>query len=79
MSTSAHDVMEDIRRAMKSDEVQLCIVPVGVGPHHEAVRVRVRNGSHRWTNVAGYIFPPVVDGTTTDTVAMLMEMREEES
>lgn len=74
---SAHDVMEELRRAMKSDEIQILIVPVAIGPHREAVKVKCRNGSGRWTNVGKFIFPPVLDGTTADTVAMLMEWRQE--
>jgi len=72
---SAHDVLEDIKRAMGSCEVQLCIVPLLIGPHKEAVKIRVRNGAGRWINVGPMLFPPG-GGSTTDTVAMLMEFRE---
>jgi len=71
---SAHDVLEDIKRAMCGWEVRLWIVPI-LGQNREGVRVEVRNGAGRWTKVGPLLFPPD-GGSTTDTVAMLMEFRE---
>ena len=67
-------LLDEVRAAMKSDEVRLNLVPTF--SHGEAVRVEIKNGSARWRKVGPLMFP-ADGGTTADVLVMLAEMRTE--